>query len=104
VCALLLPATILSPLVWPLLLVMGGVGYGVYTMATIELGNRFQGQALVAGNAAFAVMWVLGGILGPPGSGALMQLSGASGLPLVIGSLSGILVAFAGYRAATRSR
>ncbi len=51
------------------MLVMGGVGYGVYTMALVELGNRFHGSVLVAGNAAFALMWGAGGIVDPPGSG-----------------------------------
>lgn len=103
-CALLLPVVIQTPFAWPLLLVMGGVGYGVYTMALVELGSRFHGQSLVAGNAAFAVMWGLGGIIGPPGAGALMQVAGPNGLPLVLASLCGLLVAFAGYRAATRRR
>jgi MFS family permease len=103
-CAIMLPVVILTPFAWPLLLVMGGVGYGVYTMATVELGSRFQGPSLVSGNAAFAVMWGLGGIVGPPGAGALMQVAGAIGLPLVLALLCGILVAFAGYRAATRRR
>jgi len=103
-CALLLPAVMTTPAMWPVLLVMGGVGYGVYTMALVELGNRFSGQALVAGNAAFALMWGLGGIIGPPGSGFAMERVGSNGLPAVIVSLSAILVAFAFYRAMTRHR
>ncbi|HTV72047.1 MAG TPA: MFS transporter [Rhizobiaceae bacterium] len=103
ICAILLPLVILTPAVWPVLVVMGGVGYGVYTMALVELGNRFRGQALVAGNAAFALMWGVGGIAGPPGSGLVMEVIGAPGLPVVIASLSGILVLFALYRALTRA-
>ena len=56
------------------LVVMGAVGYGVYTTALVELGSRFKGTALVAGNAAFALMWGAGGIVGPPGAGSLMQV------------------------------
>ncbi|MBX3577013.1 MAG: MFS transporter [Rhizobiaceae bacterium] len=103
-CAILLPALIHGPLVWPLLVIMGGVGYGVYTMALVELGNRFSGQMLVAGNAAFALMWGVGGIVGPPGSGLVMEAVGAPGLPVVIATLSGILVLFALYRSLTRRR
>ncbi|TIT48244.1 MAG: MFS transporter, partial [Mesorhizobium sp.] len=62
-CALSLPLLITTPLVWPVLVVMGAVGYGVYTMALVELGSRFKGTALVAGNAAFALMWGAGGIV-----------------------------------------
>ncbi len=47
-CAHLLPLLILTPLVWVVLLVMGAVGYGVYTMALVELGARFKGSVLVA--------------------------------------------------------
>ncbi|HEY4191669.1 MAG TPA: MFS transporter [Mesorhizobium sp.] len=96
--ALLMPLLVTTPLQWPLLLIMGGVGYGVYTMALVELGNRFSGSALVAGNAAFGLMWGLGGIIGPPGSGLFMQFAGPVGLPAVIATLSAILVLFATVR------
>ncbi|QPC92479.1 MFS transporter [Mesorhizobium sp. INR15] len=101
-CAFLLPLLILTPLVWVVLLVMGAVGYGVYTMALVELGSRFKGSALVAGNAAFALMWGAGGIIGPPGAGLLMQGIGPLGLPVVIAGLDALLVAFALYRASVR--
>jgi MFS family permease len=102
ICALLLPSTVLTPFIWPLLTLMGGVGYGIYTMALVELGGRFSGLALVAGNAAFALMWGLGGIVGPPVAGTLMEAVGPIGLPLVITGLTGALVGFALYRAARR--
>ncbi|PDQ19780.1 MFS transporter [Mesorhizobium sanjuanii] len=101
-CALLLPLVITTPLVWPVLVVMGAVGYGVYTMALVELGSRFKGTALVAGNAAFALMWGAGGIVGPPGAGSLMQVIGPLGLPAVIAGLDALLIAFALYRSAKR--
>lgn len=103
VCALLLPMLVATPLIWPVLVVLGAVGYGVYTMALVELGNRFGGSALVAGNAAFALMWGVGGIVGPPSSGVAMQMLGTQGLPTVMVSLNVMLVAFALYRAARRS-
>jgi MFS family permease len=103
-CALSLPLFITSPAIWPILLVMGGVGYGVYTMALIELGNRFSGAALVAGNAAFALMWGVGGIVGPPISGTVIDGLGAVGLPLLMATLSASLAVFAIYRALRRSR
>ncbi|PTE09190.1 MFS transporter [Mesorhizobium helmanticense] len=101
-CALLLPLVITTPPVWPVLVVMGAVGYGVYTMALVELGSRFKGTALVAGNAAFALMWGAGGIVGPPGAGSLMQVIGPLGLPAVIAGLDALLIAFALYRSAKR--
>ena len=101
--ALSLPATIVTPLVWPLLVTLGAVGYGIYTMSLVELGNRFHGRALVSGNAAFALMWGVGGMIGPPSSGALMQAAGPVGLPLVIGGLCATLIVFAIYRQRRRA-
>ena len=83
-CALL-PVLIESPLVWPFIFVWGAVSYGIYTMAIIELGEKFTGSMLVAGNAAFAMMWGVGGIAVPPVAGAAMDLVGAPGLPLALG-------------------
>ena len=57
---------------------------------------------LVAGNAAFALMWGVGGIVGPPGAGALMQVIGPLGLPVVIAGLDALLVIFALYRSFKR--
>ena len=96
--ALLLPVIMATPLQWPVLLLMGGVGYGVYTMALVELGNRFSGSALVVGNAAFGLMWGVGGMIGPPGSGLLMQIAGPVGLPAVVVMLSAVLIAFSVVR------
>jgi MFS family permease len=103
-CAILLPLLITTPLIWGVLLVMGAVGYGVYTMALVELGSRFRGSLLVTGNAAFALLWGVGGIVGPPGAGALMQAIGPLGLPSVIVGLDILLVAFALYRSLQRRR
>jgi len=104
VCAVLLPLLITTPLIWAVLLVMGAVGYGVYTMALVELGSRFKGSALVSGNAAFALMWGAGGIVGPPSAGALMQAIGPLGLPTVIAWLDVPLVVFAVSRSSVPRR
>ncbi|RST84313.1 MFS transporter [Aquibium carbonis] len=100
----LLPVFVATPVVWPLLFVVGATGYGIYTMALIELGNRFTGSALVAGNAAFAVMWGLGGIAGPPGAGFAIQAFGPQGLPAVLMAMCVALVVFALYREKVRRR
>ena len=72
------------------------------TPALVELGNRFRGSLLVAGNSAFALMWGIGGIVGPPLAGSSMQAAGPVGLVGVIAGLSLVLVAFALWRSATR--
>ncbi|QPC92480.1 MFS transporter [Mesorhizobium sp. INR15] len=84
---LLLPLLIETPLIWPMIFVWGAVSYGIYTMSIIELGERFTGSTLIAGNAAFSLMWGVGGITMPPLAGAAMDVLGAGGLPLTLGLL-----------------
>jgi MFS family permease len=79
---LLLPFVIGTVLQWPLAFMWGALSYGIYTVALVELGERFSGAMLVAGNAAFALMWGVGGMSGPPATGALMDAIGLQGLPV----------------------
>jgi MFS family permease len=90
-CCLIVPYLFASPLIWPIAFVWGAVAFGVYTMALIQLGERFSGAILITGNAAFALFWGVGGIAGPPLTGAFMDLVGVQGMPLTLGLLSGIL-------------
>jgi MFS family permease len=83
-----------SWLIWPLVFVWGGVSFGIYTMTLIQLGERFNGHALIAGNAAFALVWGIGGIIGSPTTGLAMQLIGHQGLPISLGLLCLVLVVF----------
>jgi MFS family permease len=83
-----------SWLIWPLVFVLGGVSFGIYTMTLIQLGERFAGRALIAGNAAFALVWGFGGIVGSPATGLTMQLIGHQGLPLSLGLLCCVLAVF----------
>jgi MFS family permease len=57
----------------------------------VDLGDRFTGALLLAGNSAFGVMWGLGGIIGPSVAGVAMDLVGPEGLPLTLGALFVIL-------------
>ncbi len=83
-CSALLPLLAGSFLFWPLLFIWGGVGYGIYTVALAELGSRFSGAMLLAGNAAFSIMWGFGGLIGPPSAGVMMDFAGPDGLPLTL--------------------
>jgi len=64
--------------------IWGGLVGVLYTLTLIELGRNFEGDMLLAGNAAFTVGWGLGGVLGPPMGGAAMQLFGHAGLPALL--------------------
>jgi MFS family permease len=102
VCYLLLPVSIGTPFRWPLAFVLGAIAYGIYTMAIVELGERFSGSMLVAGNAAFALMWGIGGMAGPSATGTIMDAVGVQGLPLTLGFASFGLACFALLRVRSR--
>ncbi len=95
---LLLPILIETPLIYPCLFVWGAVSYGIYTMSIIELGERFSGSALVAGNAAFSLMWGVGGIVVPPLTGSVMDVIGAPGLPVALGGICALLAVATVFR------
>ena len=97
--AVLLPAAVSSrATLWPLLFVWGPASYGVYTLALGELGSVFRGGNLVAGNAAFAMMWGLGGLIGPSAIGLAMHETGPGGLPLALACVYAMLLAIAAVR------
>lgn len=75
-----LPAVIETPaLLLTMLFFWGAAAGGIYTMSMAELGDRFQGPDLVAGNAAFAIAFGLGGVVAGPATGAAMGLFGPTG-------------------------
>ncbi len=80
-----------SILIWPMLFIWGAVAFGTYTVAMIELGARFSGSLLLAGNSAFGLMWGFGGMVGPSIAGTAMDLMGPQGLPLTLGIFFGML-------------
>ncbi len=100
--ALLLPQAVGSALMWPLLFFWGSAAFGVFTLALAELGDRFSGSMLLAGSAAFALAWGVGGIVGPPLTGAAMTHFGPEGLPLILGASFAAFVVFALWRALGR--
>ncbi len=79
---LMLPYTINSWGMWPVLIICGAAGYGIYTVALADLGDRFEGQELIAGSSAFATMWGLGALCGSLIGGWAMAGFGADGLPI----------------------
>jgi MFS family permease len=98
-----LPFVIGHPLLlWPLLFIWGGLAFGTYTAAMAELGQRFSGSVLLAGSAAFALMWGVGGIIGPPVSGAAMELWGPEGLPISLALVYALLAVVAVVRGGPR--
>ena len=79
---MMLPAFIDSVFKWPLLVLMGTTGYGVYTVSLASLGNRFSGIELVNGAASFAIVWGFGALIGSVSGGWAMLGFGAHALPI----------------------
>ena len=77
----ILPLTVATFWMWPAVVLIGACGYGVYTVALADLGDRFSGTQLVSGAAAFAAMWGIGASIGSISGGWAMVVSTGWGLP-----------------------
>lgn len=76
--------TIGNWLIWPVMLILGTTAFAIYTVALAILGDHFEGPDLIAGAAAFAAMWGIGGLLGPPIAGAATDAFGINAIPVTI--------------------
>lgn len=92
VLALMMIWTIQSWLIWPVMLILGTTAYAIYTIALTILGDNFKGPDLIAGSAAFAAMWGIGGILGPPIAGAATDAFGIVAIPITVTAIYVVLL------------
>lgn len=93
--------TINSWLIWPVMLIIGTSAFAIYTIGLAILGDNFTGPDLIAGSAAFAAMWGIGGLLGPPLAGAATDAFGIDAIPLTVSLIYVVLLvslAFTGGR------
>ena len=88
---LVLPWVMSSMALWLVLLLLGASAGGLYTLGLIRVGGRFEGQDLVAANAAIGIVWGVGSLTGPIISNGLMNVLGSNGL---LYGLVGLSVAF----------
>lgn len=72
----LVPLSLGTWLLWPLLVVLGGVSFALYTGALTVLGERFIGSLLLAGSACFAFAYGVGGGFGPLLGGTVLGALG----------------------------
>jgi len=98
---ILLPFSINSWWVWPLMLYLGASGFGIYTIGLAQLGDRFQGADLIAGTSAFSTAWGLGALAGSVVCGLAMNRFGPNGFP---NALLAIFVAYLIVRIVTEMR
>lgn len=79
-------------LLYPTLFVWGGIVVGLYAVGLVMLGERFRGGELAAANAAFVMLYSLGGLVTPPVSGYAMDQWRPHGLALVLGLICTLYV------------
>ncbi len=87
-----LPFSLDSIWVWPLMLSLGASGFGIYTIGLAQLGDRFHGADLIAGTSAFSTAWGLGALTGSVVCGLAMNQLGPNGFP------QALLAIFVAYR------
>ncbi len=96
VCAVALPFAIDDrAALWLVLFLWGGAVFSLYMLALGMLGANFRPAEMVAANAAFIVVYNVGGTLGPIGAGVLMDAWAPEGLPVLVGLASLVILGFA---------
>ncbi|WP_312936688.1 MFS transporter [Pseudomonas sp.] len=81
-------------LLWPMLVLLGAVAGGIYTLALVLIGQQFSGRDLVMANASVGLLWGVGSLVGPLVSGAAMSAA-PHGLPMMLALMAGLFVVFA---------
>ncbi len=92
-----------TPFAFAYMAFWGGMYFCIFSLAFIEIGERFTGARLVAVNAATGIAWGAGGVIGVPVTGAAMDMLGAEALPISFLILYGALAIAAALRARQRS-
>ncbi len=69
-----------SPAVIGVILFWGGISFAIYPVALALLGQRFKGGDIARANTAFSMLYILGGLVGRPLTGAAMDAFGDPGL------------------------
>lgn len=76
---------------WPVLVVLGAVSGGIYTLALVQVGQFFTGKTLVVANTVVSLMWGLGCLFGPLLTGLVSNM-GAQALPMVLCAVAVVFV------------
>ncbi len=88
-------------MIWPVMILFCATGFGVYVIALTAIGAAFKGKDIVAGSAVIASTWGVGGLIGPPAAGRIIDQFGAQSVPFV---LVGIYVLLFGLLASNGMR
>jgi MFS family permease len=92
ICAVLLLPLIKTIYIWPLLIVFTTAAFGVYVVALAMVGDGFKGHDIVSASAGIAAMWGLGGLIGPPLAGRMIDSYGINTMPLFLAAIYIVLL------------
>ena len=81
-----------TPFIWITVVLLSASAFGVYVVALTTMGDTFKGPDVVAGSAAFAAMWGVGGLVGPPIAGIAIDTFGINAMPVTLASFYVILL------------
>lgn len=69
-----------SPAVLVVVLLWGGISFGIYPLGLALLGQRFRNGDIARANTVFSMLYIGGGLIGQPLTGTAMDLLGDAGL------------------------
>jgi MFS family permease len=69
-----------SPGIIAVVMLWGGISFAIYPVGLALLGQRFRGGDMARANTAFSLIYILGGLVGRPLTGAAMDAFGDPGL------------------------
>jgi MFS family permease len=83
-CAAALFSTITTWAAWPLTLLTRAGAFGLYGVAMTVMGDKLKGPDLIAGTTIMTMSWGLGGIIGPPLAGTVIDFTSINALPFLM--------------------
>lgn len=92
ISCLLLAPLLKTLLIWPLLVFIFCSAFGVYVVALAMIGDVFKGRDMVAASATVAAMWGIGGIVGPPIAGRMIDSFGINSFPITLSGFYAVLL------------
>jgi hypothetical protein len=78
--------------IWPAAVMLSASAFGVYVVALAVMGDSFRGPDVIAGSAAFAATWGVGGLFGPPIAGTAIDAFGINAMPMTLAAFYAILL------------
>lgn len=102
--ALLLPWAMGQGVValFAVLFLLGGFGFGLYTIGLTVMGKRYRGTALLAANARFMIVYEAAAVVGPALAGLGLDYAPRHGLPAFLVAVIVLVMAVVGWRALKR--